>query len=257
VRPQGIPPIAHLGRETLLAPVQWDDAGWPQVGQQGRLRVVMESPAFGPVSWEPQPERDDFDGPQLAVAWNFLGTPRTSVWSLTDRPGALRLLGNEARLDDGPPVAFVGRRQEHFACEVATRIDFEPAADGEEAGLTVWMNPSHHYDLFVTRQDGQRRVTVRRRIGSLIADVARVSIEPGPITLTIQAEPDRYTFGVSGKSGDQQILATGETRYLAPEVAGLFRGVFFALYASGSGAAATAPAFFEWFDYRVAAQDSR
>ena len=73
----------------------------------------------------------------------------------------------------------------------------------------------------------------------------------------IQAEPHHYTFGVSGKSGDQQILATGETRYLAPEVAGPFTGVFFALYASGSGAAATAPAFFEWFDYRVAAQDSR
>src|SRR5260370_20315716 len=193
----------------------------------------------------------------LAVAWSFLVPPRASVWSPTDRPGALRLLGNEAGLDDGTPVAFVGRRQEHFAWEVATRIDFEPAADGEEAGLTVWMNPSHHYDLFVTRRDGQRRVTVRRRIGSLIADVARVSIEPGPITLTIQAEPDRYTFGVSGKSGDQQILATGETRYLAPEVAGLFRGEVFALYASGSGAAGTAPRVLQWFDYRVAAQDSR
>jgi xylan 1,4-beta-xylosidase len=96
VRPQGIPPIAHLGRETLLAPVQWDDAGWPQVGQQGRLRVVMESPAFGPVSWEPQPERDDFDGPQLAVAWNFLGTPRTSVWSLTDRLGGAALAGERS-----------------------------------------------------------------------------------------------------------------------------------------------------------------
>jgi alpha-N-arabinofuranosidase len=72
----------------------------------------------------------------------------------------------------------------------------------------------------------------------------------------VQAEPDHYTFGVSGESGEQQILATGETRYLAPEVAGLFTGVFFALYASGSGAATTALAFFEWFDYRVAAQDN-
>jgi xylan 1,4-beta-xylosidase len=257
VRPQGYPPTAHLGRETFLAPVQWDDAGWPHVGQHGRLSVVMESPSLAQVSWEPQRERDDFDGPQLGVAWNFLGTPATNVWSLTDRSGALRLLGNEARLDDGPPVAFVGRRQEHFACEVATRIDFEPAADGEEAGLTVWTNPSHHYDLFVTHQEGQRRVIVRRRIGSIVADMAWVSIEPGPVTLMVQAEPGHYTLGVSGKSGDQQILATGETRYLAPEVAGPFTGVFFALYTTGNGAAASAYAYFEWFDYRVAAQDSR
>ena len=179
------------------------------------------------------------------------------MWSLSDRPGALRLLGNEARLDDGPPVAFVGRRQEHFACEVETRLDFEPAADGEEAGLTVWTNPSHHYDLFVTCQEGQRRIILRRRIGSLVAEVARLSIEPGPITLMAQADPDHYTFVVLGKSGEQQVLATGETRYLAPEVASPFTGVFFALYASGNGAATTAPAFFEWFDYRVAAQVSR
>ncbi len=256
VRPQGIPPITHLGRETFLAPVHWSDAGWPQVGQQGRLRVAMESPAFGPVYWEFQPDRDDFDGPQLGVAWNFLGTPTRNVWSLTDRPGALRLLGNEARLDDGSPVAFVGRRQEHFACKIATQLDFEPAVDGEEAGLTIWMNPSHHYDLFVTQQDAQRRVIVRRRIGSLVADVARVSIEPGPITLVVQAEPDHYTFGILDKSGKQQVLTTGETRYLAQEVAGLFRGVFFALYASSGDAAASTPAFFEWFDYCVALEEA-
>jgi len=257
VRPQGYPPTAHLGRETFLAPVQWDDAGWPHVGQHGRLRVVMESPALAPVSWKPQPERDDLDGPHLAVTWNFLGTPATNMWSLSDRPGALRLLGNEARLDDGPPVAFVGRRQEHFACEVETRLDFEPAADGEEAGLTVWTNPSHHYDLFVACQEGQRRIILRRRIGSLVAEVARLSIEPGPITLMVQADPDHYTFVVLGKSGEQQVLATGETRYLAPEVTSPFTGVFFALYASGNGAATTGPAFFEWFDYRVAAQVNR
>src|SRR5436190_867054 len=41
VRPQGYPPTAHLGREPFLAPVQWDDACWPHVGQHGRLRVVL------------------------------------------------------------------------------------------------------------------------------------------------------------------------------------------------------------------------
>jgi xylan 1,4-beta-xylosidase len=257
VRPQGRPPCAHLGRETFLAPVRWDDAGWPQVGQQGRLRVEVDSPAFGPVTWERKPGRDDFDAPHLGVQWNFLGTPQAEMWSLRNRPGALRLLGSGARLDDGPPVAFVGRRQEHFACEVATRIDFEPTTDGEEAGLTVWMNPSHHYDLFVTRQDGQRWVTVRRRIGSLVAEVAREPIEPGALTLTIRAEPHRYALGVFGGNDGQQILATGETRYLAPEVAGGFTGVYFALYASSNGGATTTPAFFEWFDYRSAAQDMR
>jgi len=139
---------------------------------------------------------------------------------------------------------------------VATRIAFEPASEGEEAGLTVWMNPSHHYDLFITRQDGQRVVAVRRRIGSLVAEVARVPAKAGALTLTIQGEPHAYAFGVAG-SGERQALATGETRYLAPEVAGGFTGVYFALYASGSGSAASTPAFFEWFDYRQAGEPDR
>lgn len=251
IRPQGRPECGQLGRETFLAPVRWDEAGWPVVGEHGRIRVEMEGPAFEPVMWEPEPERDDFDAPQLGVQWNFLGIPNAETWSLSDRPGALCLKGTEAGLDDGPPVAFVGRRQAHLACEVVAQIEFEPTAENEEAGLSVWMNPSHHYDLFVTRRNNQRQLVVRRRIGSLVAEVAQEPIASEPVTLLIQAEPERYIFGIRGRSGDPQILATGETRYLAPQVAGGFTGVYFALYASGGTAA-----YFDWFDYRRTGLDT-
>jgi xylan 1,4-beta-xylosidase len=257
VRPQGSPPCAQLGRETFLSPVRWDEAGWPVVGRQGRLSVEMESPQLKPATWESELERDDFDNPHLGLGWNFLGVPESATWSLTDRPGALRLQGTPARLDDGPPVAFLGRRQEHYACTAATQLDFEPTADGEEAGLTVWMNPTHHYEVFITRGDSQRLVVMRRRIGSLVADEARMPIEPGALTLTVRAEAQSYTFGFLNSKGEPQVLATGEARYLAPEVAGGFTGVYFALYASGSSGATTPPAFFEWFDYRSTAQDQR
>ncbi len=75
------------------------------------------------------------------------------------------------------------------------------------------------------------------------------------MTLPIQAEPLQCTFGISGTDGERQILATGETRYLAPEVARGFTGAYFALYASGNRAQASVPAFFEWFDFRIATQD--
>jgi alpha-N-arabinofuranosidase len=250
VRPQGYPPTAQLGRETFLAPVTWDDAGWPHVGRQGRLNVEMERPALDAVAWEQQPERDDFDDSRLGMQWILLGAPREQFWSLAERPGRLRLLGNEARLDDGPPVAFIGRRQQHFSCEAAAALEFDPQGEGEEAGLTVWMNPRHHYDLFITREAGARAVVVRRRIGSLAAVVASEPLGDGPVRLSIQASPETYSFTFTSSQGAQQTLATGEARYLAPEVAGGFTGVCFALYASGNGRPSTAPAFFDWFDYR-------
>jgi alpha-N-arabinofuranosidase len=251
VRQQGLPPAHHLGRETFLAPVNWDEQGWPVVGNKGRLAVEMEGPKLPPVKWEAQPERDDFDRTELGLEWNFLGNPSPESWSLSDRPGALRLLGNAARLDDGPPVTFVGRRQEHLSCEVATLLDFEQVQEGEEAGLTVWMNPAHHYDLMLTLQNGQRSIVVRRRIGSLVAEVARYAVGEGPVTLTVQATPDQYIFGFLQGQNKQAALASGESLYLSTEVAGGFTGVYFGLYSSGNGKPGTTPAFFEWFDYKA------
>lgn len=245
----GYPPCYHLGRETFLAPVRWNEQGWPVVGQNGHLRVEMEGPTLAPVEWEQRAVRDDFDQPDLDLCWNFLGHPRPQDWSLTDRPGTLRLLGNAARLDDGPSVIFVGRRQQHFECQAAARLDFEPDEEGEEAGLTVWMNPLHHYDFLVTRQNGQRCVAVRRRIGSLVAIVATEPLEAGPVTLTVRADRQNYTFSFAVNSAEPLTLATAETRYLSTEVAGGFTGVYLAMYATGSGQPGQTPAFFDWFDY--------
>lgn len=249
-RPHGYPPVYHLGRETFLAPVHWDADGWPRIGEGGRIRVGAEGPRLQPCPWPAPPPRDDFDSPQLGPAWNFLGTPAAGSWSLAERPGALRLLGGAAALDDGPPVTFVGRRQQHLVCQASTLLEFEPAAEGEQAGLTVWMNPRHHYDLFVRRADGRREIAVRQRIGDLAALVARRPLEDGPVRLLVRAEPQGYTFEYAAGAAEPQTLAHGETRYLSTEVAGGFTGVYLALYASGGGRPGAAAAFFEWFDYQ-------
>lgn len=239
----------HLGRETFLAPVQWDENGWPYMGKAGCLALEMDAPHLTPVHWESPAERDDFDAPTLAMKWNFLGNPQTENFSLDREPGSLCLLGNAMRLDEGTGVVFVGCRQEHFNCEVATALRFAPARDGEEAGLTVWMDARHHYDLYLTMEGGKRQVMVRRRIGSLGAVVAREEISAGEVTLIVRANRLFYTFSIR-VDGDERTLATGETRYLSTEVATGFTGVYFALFASGNGEPAVSPACFDWFDYR-------
>lgn len=248
VRPVGYPPCYHIGRETFLAPVRWE-GGWPHVGRGGRLPEGLEAPQLASAPWPAHPVRDDFDGAALGLEWNQIGTPQPGAWSLAARPGALRLAGGAATLDDGPPVTFVGRRQEHLACTAATELDFSPAAEGEEAGLTIWMNPTHHYDLAVTLQGGRRYAIVRRRIGSLTAVVASAELAPGPVALRVRATPELYTLAIQPAGGDEQVLATGETRYLSTEVAGGFTGVYFALFATGGGRPSAAPADFAWFDY--------
>ncbi|MGO8948206.1 MAG: family 43 glycosylhydrolase, partial [Ktedonobacterales bacterium] len=263
VRPQSGSKLHHLGRETFLAPVVWDDHGWPQVGadRKGHIEVSMDGPKMPEVRWPASAPRDDFDQPELGLAWNFLRWPHAQDWSLRARPGFLRLIGNATRLDEGTGMAFVGRRQEHAECEVATWLEFTPQADGQEAGLTVWMNGSHHYDLAMARLHGERHVLVRRRIGSLATTAASEPIEDGPVRLQVTTgqESDAahspgagiYMFSYALPDGAPRVLASGEARYLATEVAGGFTGVYFALYATANGGQRAAPADFDWFEYRA------
>ena len=238
----------HLGRETFLAPVSWDADGWPVVGADGGVDLEMEADGLAPHPWQAEPVRDDFDRPDLRPCWNFLRNPYPKDWSLSARAGWLRLAGSPVTLDDQDSPAFVGRRQQHFDCRVAALLEFDPA-DGEEGGLTVLANNTHHYEIALTRQDGTRMVIVRRRIGDLCAVVGRSPAPDGPVTLAIDADRARYTFSFASPGSDFRTLAVGATRYLSTEVAGGFTGVYLGMYATGNARRCIAPADFDWFDY--------
>lgn len=257
VRPLPSTYLHHLGRETFLAPVTWDAEGWPHAGADGRIEPSLRGPNLLPRAWPEPAPRTDFRGPDLGPEWNFLRWPPPGSWSLDARPGFLRLVGTPARLDDGAGLAFVGRRQEHPRCEVATRLEFTPETDGAEAGLTVWMNGGHHYEIAVTRLEGTRHIIVRRRVGTLAATVAREPLEEGLVTLSVSATDAAgdsglpgYTFAYRSGTEEPRVLGSGEARYLATEVAGGYTGVYFALYATAGGEGGAAPADFAWFEYR-------
>jgi alpha-N-arabinofuranosidase len=146
--------------------------------------------------------------------------------------------------------AWLGRRQERFDCTAAALLDFEPDAANEEAGLVVWMNERHHYEIFVSRRGGQRCAVVRRRIGSLQAEVACAELPEGLLELEIAATPTTYAFSCGQPGGPRQLLASGEAKFLATEVASGFTGVYFALYASANGQASQNAASFDWFEIR-------
>ena len=100
----------HLGRETFLVPVAWKD-GWPVVNQTGKVELDVEADCLPPHPWPDEATRDDFDKTEPAMCWNFVRNPREEDWSLTDRPGWLRLNASPVTLADEGSPAVVGRRQ--------------------------------------------------------------------------------------------------------------------------------------------------
>jgi xylan 1,4-beta-xylosidase len=250
IRPNGYGPCHHLGRETFLAPVDWDTQGWPVIGTAGRVTLETEvQDQLPPHPWPVEPQRDSFDQTVLRLPWNFLRSADEVKWSLTERPGWLRLYGSAQGLDEVGSPAWVGRRQEHFDLRAAARLEFQPQAENEEAGLTVWMNERHHYDVLLTLRAGQRCVIVRRRIGSLSVEVACRPVAEGALVLSVQADRNSYVFSAAPEGGQEIELARGETRYLSSEVASGFTGVYLAAAASGNGKPCADPADFDWFEY--------
>ena len=239
----------HLGRETYLAPVEWTPDGWPVVHGGNKVTPIME--VDRPMILHPvtaKPERDDFDSPTLGFEWNYLRNPDPSHYSLTESPGSLELTCSVATLDDLASPSFLGRRQEHFDCRVATLLAFDPSNKNEEAGLTVLADNKHHYEISITLRAGKRCAIVRRRIGTLVAEVACTELPSGPVELQIIADPITYRF-LAGATGALKELATGEVRYLSTQVAGGYTGVYFGLYATSGGSESQTKASFDWFDY--------
>nr|WP_273482757.1 glycoside hydrolase 43 family protein [Kribbella italica] len=86
------------GRTLSLLPVTWVD-GWPVLGQVGPDGIgTMVWRGAVPSGREHQQTElpqivtgDDFAAPRLRPEWEWHYQPRADRWSLTDRPGSLRL----------------------------------------------------------------------------------------------------------------------------------------------------------------------
>jgi alpha-N-arabinofuranosidase len=220
------------------------------VNGNGTVSSEMNVETLPQKPWPALPGCDDFDGQELSLVWNFIRNPKPGSWSLSERPGYLRLWGNEHTLDSVAAPAFVGRRQEEMSCVVRTVLDFSPSRDGEEAGLSTYMSETHHYEIAITKRDGLKMLVLRRRMDDLQVEVASVEAPKGPVTLKVSAMPTAYAFSYAGSDGIEQELGTANIRQISVELAGIFTGMYFGLYATGNGANSTAPADFDLFELR-------
>jgi beta-xylosidase len=86
-----------LGRVCHLQPVHWVD-DWPVLGCAGEPVSVFRKPRV--AQGEPHAclqTSDEFDGPELGLQWQWNHNPAPGYWSLTERPGYLRLKAMTAR----------------------------------------------------------------------------------------------------------------------------------------------------------------
>lgn len=244
-------PLRHnLGRETMLLPVEWHD-GWPIMGREGFLDELividrhMGVETHQNASIESQPFRTDFTKAYDQLPWNSIYTIDETLIKQTGE--GLQLLGNSVSLSEASHLAWYGRRQTHHVCSAAVNFEFAPMKDGEEVGLTVYMNHQHHYEIAMTQLEGKRHLIFRRQIGALYRIENMVAFEHSQATFKVEADKSQYRFSYQNHA-DWVEFGCGETQYLTTEVGGCFTGNYIGFYATGNGSNFEKPATIKWFE---------
>ena len=240
----------HLGRETFLAPVAWED-GWPRMPG---LELRMDGPPLRRASVADASEHIDFSSTRLPTSLVFVRNPARGSWSLRERVGFLRLWGQAASLSDLASPALVCRRQQHFEMAARTQLTFEPRRANEHAGLCVRANEGFHAALLVTAGDRGRELRLVRTLAGRRQTLGHTKLGHGPVTLEVAASPTDYVFsGGTGRCLDElgrvPTMAFSAETILRRTSRHHFTGAMIGPLATGNGLSATAPADFHWLDY--------
>ena len=227
----------------------------------GRVETVGQAPNLPEHRWPSLPACDHFETQALAPQWNFLRTPRDDFWSLSARPGYLRLRLRPERLTDLANPSFVGRRQQHIRFATRAALEFKPQQEYECAGLVLLQNNAFHFRYVIT---GGATATVRLMKYSTTDPVSRSSPIPAgtevvlaelPIQgdrfyFKVEADGQAYNFHIATEPEAWQPVAEGvDGRILSTPMAGGFVGAYIGMYASSNGQPSENTADFDWFEY--------
>lgn len=126
-----------VGRIPFLVPVKWVD-GWPVLGVNGKVpRVLSLPPSTGDLSGIVASDEFERKPGEAAwpLAWQWNHNPENAHWSLTARPGFLRL--TTGRVDPDLLRARNTLTQRTFGpkCSGVTKLEVMGMQDGDVAGL--------------------------------------------------------------------------------------------------------------------------
>jgi alpha-N-arabinofuranosidase len=237
-----------LGRETCLAPVSWPENGWPVVNGNGTIQINMTCPTLPLKPVAARPGRTDFDEAKLGLVWNWLRYPVMENYSLSVRKGYLRMKGSDQTIENGKSPTFTGRRLQDMNFTASTKIEFQPAAGNEEAGM-ILLNNGSHFDLIIKQLKGKRILVSRLRFGGVVYESKEEILRPGPVRLVIRGEPSAFTFLYAQGNDPLKEVQKADPKFLSSETAGGFTGVYVGLYTSGNGKPCNAVADYDWFEY--------
>ncbi|MDR0442878.1 MAG: glycoside hydrolase family 43 protein [Treponema sp.] len=218
----------HLGRETCLIPVTFNEDAWFTAGD-GTALLTVETNRIAQTVVQQFQNEFTFANTRWNREWQFMRSHRKENYFFGEDCLKIKSSGDTLDVPAGNP-AFIGLHQKEFNMDLSVKVK---TLDGE-AGVTVYMDENHHYDLALIKSNDAYKVILRLNIGDIKHERASVSVAHNEARLLIRSDAINYSFGCA-IDGKETILGTAQTKYLSSEVAGGFTGVILGLYSQGGG----------------------
>ena len=126
-----------VGRVLTVMPCRWIN-GWPMLGDEnGKVPDTVRPLKSG----EPEAtivKADDFSQAKLGLHWQWNHNPIDQAWSLTERPGYLRLKTNRVVPNIYLAPNTLTQRMEGPSCSGIIVMDLSRMKDGDRAGLAAF-----------------------------------------------------------------------------------------------------------------------
>lgn len=238
-----------LGRETFLAPMNWEEKQWPVINSDGTVSLEMNVKTLPQVKNPEKPAKDDFDNEKLGFEWNFICNPNLKNYSTSERKGHLRLKASTISIDEIDSPTFLGRRQQHIKFQATALLDFKNLKNGSEAGLTTYMSNNYHYDLFVKKKNNRNSISLVYNLGVLKHHEKEIPVSGNKLYLRMVGGNDLYTYYYSTDDKTYHKVGEIDVRFLSSETAGGFTGVYLGMFAQSS-VENNSYADFDWFEYK-------
>ena len=200
---------SYEGRPQFLIPVRWEE-GWPLLGEDADGNGIGNTvwQARKPVQGKPVrgvQTDDDFNLPQMRPQWRWSGNPMPDKWSLTERPGCLRLRATAPQQPKRPyhtlPNRLMLRKMGRGTDTVTVKLAVGGLAEGQQAGVAL--TGLNHAALGVECRGGAHHV-----VCTTSRDTTLLPAVDGPWvwlrlclkqrTATASYSPDGRTFHAAG-----------------------------------------------------------
>lgn len=160
-----------VGRIPYLLPVTWTN-GWPMLGIEGKTPTELTLPLPSSTSHSLVISDDfNYSSNKLALNWQWNHNPDNTLWSVTERPGYLRLRTGYLTNSILSARNTLTQRTEGPSCNFITLMDTSNMASGDYAGLVALQS---HFGIVGIKisSTGQRYITMSINKGDGTENVA-------------------------------------------------------------------------------------